>query len=85
MAANVTLENSVLSRSKSTTLLRLISTLNASRALWARWMRDSSTRRRLGEIDDRILRDMGFDPDLAREEALRPFWKPLALKQRWDR
>ena len=85
MAANVTLENSVLSRPKSATLPWFVHALSASWALCARWMRDSSMRRRLSELDDRILSDMGFDPDLAHEEAMRPFWKPVALKQTWDR
>ena len=32
-------------------------------------------RRRLAELEPRLLRDMGIDPVAAREEAERPFWQ----------
>ncbi len=31
-------------------------------------------RERLGKLDDRLLRDIGVDHRLARNEAQRPFW-----------
>ncbi len=42
---------------------------------WDRfWMR-LQTRRKLLELDDHALRDIGLTRDQALEEALKPFWK----------
>lgn len=39
------------------------------------WIRVSRERRRLGELDERLLRDIGIDAASAAEEASRPFWE----------
>jgi uncharacterized protein YjiS (DUF1127 family) len=36
-------------------------------------------RRQLARLDDRLLRDIGFDPEQARREAAKPFWSPCTL------
>lgn len=42
---------------------------------WDRfWMR-LHTRRRLLELDERALKDIGLTREQARAEALKPFWK----------
>jgi len=38
------------------------------------WRERSRQRRRLAELDDRMLRDIGFDRVAALEEASKPFW-----------
>ncbi len=38
------------------------------------WMRVARERRRLAELDERQLRDIGIDPATAAREAGRPFW-----------
>jgi len=38
------------------------------------WRERSLQRRRLAELDDRMLRDIGFDRAAALEEASKPFW-----------
>ena len=59
--------------------------------LWLRWLGDRLTRaiavasvgldrsrqrRRLGELDDRMLRDIGLTRADAWAEAQKPFWRP---------
>jgi uncharacterized protein YjiS (DUF1127 family) len=45
--------------------------------LWQRiaaWTRVADERRRLRELDPRLLRDIGLTPAEADREAYRPFW-----------
>ena len=39
-----------------------------------RWLRVARERRRLAELDEHALRDIGIDPASAAREAARPFW-----------
>lgn len=39
------------------------------------WETRARTRKQLGRLDDRILRDIGLDPLTAEAEATRPFWR----------
>jgi len=39
------------------------------------WLRRARTRRRLAELTDRDLRDIGLDRAAALREAGRPFWR----------
>ena len=48
-------------------------------AVFARWYRLWETREKLGRLDDRLLRDIGFDPEQARREAAKKFWQPFTL------
>lgn len=46
-------------------------------SLWLRllaWQRVARERRRLLDLDDRILKDIGVTREQAQYEALRPFW-----------
>lgn len=46
-------------------------------SLWTRiatWRRVARERRRLLELDPRLLADMGLTPEQAGREASRPFW-----------
>ena len=38
------------------------------------WMQVASERRRLAQLDDAALRDLGLDREAAAAEARRPFW-----------
>ncbi|RMH51121.1 MAG: DUF1127 domain-containing protein [Alphaproteobacteria bacterium] len=38
------------------------------------WIDVASQRRRLAELDERMLRDIGISREAARAEAARPFW-----------
>ncbi len=38
------------------------------------WIRVARERRALAGLNDRVLRDIGIDPDAAAVEAARPFW-----------
>ena len=38
------------------------------------WVRVARERRRLGALDERMLRDIGVDAASASEESARPFW-----------
>lgn len=40
-----------------------------------RWIRNHTTRRKLGELDNNLLRDVGIDPLAAAQEASKPFWQ----------
>ena len=42
-------------------------------ALFA-WLERARSRRQLGELDDRMLADIGLDRATARDESERPFW-----------
>ena len=49
----------------------------ARASFWQRlvgWSRVARERRRLLELDEHILRDIGLTPEEARREATRPFW-----------
>lgn len=39
------------------------------------WYERSSQRRRLAQLDDHLLRDIGIDRVAAMEEAYKPFWR----------
>lgn len=39
------------------------------------WIERSRQRRALGQLDERLLADMGLDPATARTEADKPFWR----------
>lgn len=39
------------------------------------WMELAESRRRLRQLDDRMLRDIGVDRPEAEREARRPFWE----------
>ena len=85
MAANPTLDNAAVSRSPLVVHVPRASALAAVRTRFIRLLRTAEARRYLGRLDDRMLRDVGFDPEDARREAEKPFWKPYALKRSWDR
>lgn len=38
------------------------------------WIRVARERRALARLDERVMRDIGIDPDAAAVEAARPFW-----------
>ncbi|HTT12216.1 MAG TPA: DUF1127 domain-containing protein [Burkholderiaceae bacterium] len=46
---------------------------------FAGWRRVCAMREQLAQLDDRMLRDIGFDPEEARQEAAKPFWSPCTL------
>ena len=46
-----------------------------ARKLAERWIRNHTTRRRLGQLDNDNLRDVGIDPNAAAQEARKPFWQ----------
>ena len=39
------------------------------------WYERSRQRRRLAQLDDRLLRDIGLDRVAAMKEAYKPFWR----------
>lgn len=39
-----------------------------------KWVRVAQERRRLAQLDERMLRDIGVDEASAAREAARPFW-----------
>jgi uncharacterized protein YjiS (DUF1127 family) len=53
--------------------------LTSVRAVLGRWRRLSATRRELSRLDERTLRDIGFDPEEVRRETEKSFWKPYTL------
>jgi uncharacterized protein YjiS (DUF1127 family) len=83
MAANLTFENAPRARSVypvSTAPGRASTGLVASvRAVLGRWRQLAATREQLSRLSERTLRDIGFDPEQARLEAEKPFWKPYTL------
>jgi hypothetical protein len=44
-------------------------------------MHNAETRRQLERLDERLLRDAGLDPHLARAEAMKPFWQSVTLRR----
>jgi len=54
-------------------------TIATVRSTFLRWLRTAETRRQLQRLDDRMLRDIGFDPQEAQREAARPFWRGFTL------
>jgi uncharacterized protein YjiS (DUF1127 family) len=42
--------------------------------LWL-WIQRARQRRRLAELDAAQLRDIGVEPEAARREAAKPFWR----------
>ncbi|HUL63334.1 MAG TPA: DUF1127 domain-containing protein [Burkholderiaceae bacterium] len=85
MASNPTLENA------RTTSLNPFATASFGRTLrdvcapFVQWWRISDARRRLDRLDDRLLRDAGFDPQEARDETQKPFWMAFTLVQRREK
>lgn len=82
MAANPTVDRG--SRSffecpTSATRPSQASLLASAQAVLGRWRRLSATRRELSRLDERTLRDIGFDPEEVRRETAKPFWKPYSL------
>lgn len=43
--------------------------------LFVRLWQTAEERRHLGELDPRLLKDIGIDPMTARHEVSRPFWQ----------
>jgi uncharacterized protein YjiS (DUF1127 family) len=39
------------------------------------WYERAKQRRRLAELDEHLLRDIGIDRSVALEEAYKPFWR----------
>jgi uncharacterized protein YjiS (DUF1127 family) len=84
MASNPTLPNA------KTTPFNPFATTSFARALrgvctpFVQWWRNSEARRRLDRLDDRLLRDAGFDPEEVRHEAHKPLWKAFTLVQKHD-
>ena len=82
MAADLTLENATATRSGASVaqsqlaLARFVASVHAT---VESWRRRAEGRRQLEQLSDRILRDVGFDPEMARREAAQPFWKPVSL------
>jgi len=54
-------------------------TLARALARSVRGFRVHEMRQQLARLDDRLLRDIGFDPERARREAAKPFWAPCTL------
>lgn len=57
------------------TALPTPSRLNATLCLIGTWISRARERRDLTELDDHLLRDVGIDPENARREANKPFWR----------
>ncbi|HHI75921.1 MAG TPA: DUF1127 domain-containing protein [Gammaproteobacteria bacterium] len=39
------------------------------------WYQRARQRRRLAQLDEHLLRDIGITPEQARREARKPFWR----------
>jgi uncharacterized protein YjiS (DUF1127 family) len=61
--------------SRSSFTARLGGTLNLALAMPRLWTRRRHDRRALSQLDDHMLRDIGFDRTQADEMASRPFWR----------
>lgn len=48
--------------------------VSATIGLFATWYERWQQRRHLGQLDSRLLRDIGLDPIEARREIHKPFW-----------
>ena len=82
MAANPTHPGAGASHSTSyEPASRSAGTLSSLWSIINRWIDDSVTRRRLEDLDDHLLRDIGFDPRAVRRESAQPFWQPIALER----
>lgn len=82
MAANPTVENASLSRSVRPHFAPRLprASLAASvREVFGRWRQVAVTREQLSRLDERTLRDIGFDPEQVRLESAKPFWMPYTL------
>ena len=88
MTVTATMQDATLSRSPRDTsnfLVSLRGALTSARATLESWLRVAETRRHLARLDERMLRDVGFDPQLARREAAKPFWQPYTLVPHTER
>lgn len=45
------------------------------------WLQRRRSRQTLGELNDRLLRDIGLTPSEAIAESTMPFWKPFIWLQ----
>jgi uncharacterized protein YjiS (DUF1127 family) len=61
--------------SRSSFSARLGDVLSAALATPRLWMRRRHDRRALSQLDNHMLRDIGFDRAQADEMASRPFWR----------
>ena len=59
----------------STVTARLADLLSAALATPRLWARRRHDRRALMQLDDHMLRDIGFDRTRVEEMAARPFWR----------
>jgi uncharacterized protein YjiS (DUF1127 family) len=46
------------------------------------WIERARSRRALGELDERLLQDVGLTADEARDESSMPFWRPVFNRSR---
>lgn len=53
----------------------LVGAMTDAVAAIAGWSARAQQRRRLAELDDRLLRDIGLDRPAALREAEKPFWR----------
>ncbi|HVO88315.1 MAG TPA: DUF1127 domain-containing protein [Casimicrobiaceae bacterium] len=85
MAAESTFASTLDTSAGSPALAQSLSGLFRLPGFLGLWLRRAHVRRELARLDDRLLRDVGFDPAQARDEAGRPFWRPCALVRSLDR
>jgi uncharacterized protein YjiS (DUF1127 family) len=86
MAANLTFENPATTHSGGSMAgrLPLAEVVSSVREAVESWSRRAEARRQLAQLSERALRDIGFDPESARREAAKPFWKPYTLTPSTD-
>ena len=60
---------------QSRALAHIVRAATALPALVALWFARAGTRRKLAELDDRILRDIGLTRQDVDREAAKPFWR----------
>jgi len=74
----VTCEQPVLGRSAGRVPLSqaIRETIRRASETLSLWCERAGQRRRLMELDDRMLRDIGVDPATAYQEYIKPFWRP---------
>jgi len=85
MASNPTLQNAKTTPFNPFATASLAGSLRDASMPFVQWWRNYEARRRLDRLDDRLLRDAGFDPQEVRHEVRKPFWKPFTLVQERDR
>jgi len=85
MASNPTLPNARTTSLNPPASASIARTLRDLCAPFVQWWLISEERRRLGRLDDRMLRDAGFDPQEARDEAQKPFWSAFTLVQKREK